>query len=66
MTVTLDDSMGIMPALSLSRFQEVVVGARVSRSGSAMPRSGDLQGFASGVRVGAAQPVDVTISDKVP
>lgn len=66
MTVTLDDSMGIMPTLRLSRFKEVVVGARVSRSGSAMPRSGDLQGFASGVRVGAAQPVDVNIADTVP
>lgn len=43
-TVTLDDSMAVMPAMRLSAFPQVVVGARVSKSGQATPQSGDLEG----------------------
>lgn len=43
-TVTLDDSMAMMPAMRLSAFDQVVVGARVSKSGNAMPQTGDLFG----------------------
>jgi cytochrome c-type biogenesis protein CcmH len=42
--VTLDDSMGMMPAMRLSAFPQVVVGARVAKSGLATPQSGDLEG----------------------
>jgi cytochrome c-type biogenesis protein CcmH len=42
-TIVLDDSMGMMPALKLSQAAEVVVGARVSKSGNAAPQSGDLE-----------------------
>lgn len=48
-----DDSMAMAPALKLSGFPEVVVGARVSRSGKAIPQSGDLQGLSRPVKVGA-------------
>jgi len=51
---TLDDSMAMAPNLKLSGFAEVVVGARVSRSGNATPQSGDLQGLSKPVKVGAA------------
>jgi len=50
---TLDDSMAMAPNLKLSGFAEVVVGARVSRSGNATPQSGDLQGLSKPVKVGA-------------
>jgi cytochrome c-type biogenesis protein CcmH len=66
LTVTLDDSMAMMPAMRMSNFPEVVVGARVSKSGNAMPQSGDLQGLSPSVRVGTAAPVEVTIDTLIP
>ena len=49
---TLDDTMAMAPNLKLSDFPEVIVGARVSRSGSATPQSGDLRGQSKPVKVG--------------
>jgi cytochrome c-type biogenesis protein CcmH len=65
-TVTLDDSLAMSPAMTLSKFDQVTVGARVSASGNAMPQSGDLEGSQSPVSVGSATPVDVTINRTVP
>jgi len=42
--VTLDDSQAVTPSLKLSNFQQVVVGARISKAGSVTAQSGDLQG----------------------
>ncbi|MGE5792263.1 MAG: c-type cytochrome biogenesis protein CcmI [Bacteroidota bacterium] len=61
----LDDSMAMAPNLKLSGFPEVIVGARVSRSGDAIPRSGDLQGLSQPVKVGASGVV-VVIDTAVP
>jgi cytochrome c-type biogenesis protein CcmH len=61
----LDDSMAMAPNLKLSGFPEVVIGARVSRSGNATPASGDLQGASRPVRVGATG-VTLVIDTEVP
>ena len=50
--LTLDDSMAMSPALRLSTQTQVVIGARVSKSGNAMPQPGDLQGLSPAVAVG--------------
>jgi cytochrome c-type biogenesis protein CcmH len=39
---TLDDSQAMSPEMKLSKFPRVVVGARISKSGNAMPQPGDL------------------------
>jgi cytochrome c-type biogenesis protein CcmH len=49
----LDDSMAMVPEMKLSNFQEVVVAARVSRSGSAEPARGDFEGASEVVKPGA-------------
>jgi cytochrome c-type biogenesis protein CcmH len=52
-TFTLDDSMAMSPANALSGASKVIVGARISRSGNAMPQPGDLTGQSASVSVGA-------------
>jgi cytochrome c-type biogenesis protein CcmH len=49
-----DDSMAMSPSAKLSDFSEVVVAARVSKSGNVMPERGDLEGASKPVRPGAA------------
>ncbi len=50
---SLDDSMAMAPNFALSNFSSIVIGARVSKSGSAAPQSGDLEGLSPTVKVGA-------------
>jgi cytochrome c-type biogenesis protein CcmH len=61
----LDDSMAMAPEMKLSSFPDVVVGARVSRSGNATPQSGDLEGLSKPVKVGATG-VAVVIDSALP
>ncbi len=49
---TLDDSMAVAPQLKLSGFEQVVVVARVSKSGTPMAQPGDLQGLTETIKPG--------------
>ena len=64
---TLDDSMAMSPAMKLSSFNEIIIGARVSKSGNAMPQSGDLQGLSKTVsRNDISGAVKIIINQVVP
>jgi cytochrome c-type biogenesis protein CcmH len=60
-TVMLTDGMGMSPSLRLSSVDKVMVVARISPSGQAMPASGDLEGTTGPVSVDDAGTVDVVI-----
>jgi len=64
LTFSFDDSMAMNPSSKLSDFAEVVVAARVSKSGNVMPERGDLEGVSKPVRPGTAGLV-VEISKEV-
>lgn len=49
----LDDSMAMMPEAKLSSVPMVIVGARISKTGSATPAAGDLEGATEPVAPGA-------------
>jgi cytochrome c-type biogenesis protein CcmH len=51
---TLDDSMAMSPAAKISGAKSVIVMARVSKSGEALPQSGDLSGQVGPVSLGAS------------
>jgi cytochrome c-type biogenesis protein CcmH len=61
----LDDSLAMAPQFRLSNFKIVLVNARISKTGSATPSSGDLEGKGVPVSLGA-QNVVVTIDHVVP
>jgi cytochrome c-type biogenesis protein CcmH len=62
---SLDDSMAMSPTMKLSDHGEVIVGARVSRSGSPMPASGDFEGLSQPVKLGASG-IALTIDRRLP
>jgi len=67
LTVTLDDSLSMIPGMTLSAFSTVVVSARISAQGKATLQSGDL--FGESAPLPAAQwdqPVTVTIDHQMP
>jgi cytochrome c-type biogenesis protein CcmH len=61
----LDDSMSMAPEIKLSKAARVVVEARVSKSGNAVPQSGDLRGVSPQVKPGDSD-VRVVVSEVVP
>lgn len=62
---TLDDSRAMAPTAKISALTEVVVNARVSRSGNAIPASGDLEGATEKVKVGT-QGMSLVIDRAIP
>lgn len=61
----LDDSLAMSPAAKLSGAAEVVVGARISKTGNATPQPGDWQVLSSPVRPGASG-LSLEINQPVP
>lgn len=62
---TLDESKAAMPGMTLANADQVIVGARISKTGDAMPRSGDLQVMSKPVAVGSSG-VNLQIDTVVP
>ena len=60
-TLTLDDSMAVIPTLRLSGYPEVLVGARISKSGQATPAAGDLEGQTGPVKASGGAAAAVAI-----
>ena len=50
----LDDSMAMAPGANLSSAKQVIVGARISKSGNALPQAGDLSGETAPIAPGAS------------
>lgn len=61
----LDDSSALMPDRKLSQASEVVLVARISKSGDAKPQAGDLQGISAAVKTNGGV-VDIEINQVVP
>jgi cytochrome c-type biogenesis protein CcmH len=59
--VTLDDSMTMGGGAKLSSVPRIVVGARVSQSGTVVPQSGDLEGLSEALSPASTSSVDVRI-----
>ena len=60
----LDDSMAMAPTSKLSDHPQVVVGARISKSGQPAAQPGDLEGLTAPVKLGASG-IAVVISSEV-
>jgi hypothetical protein len=66
LTVTLDDSMAMVPDFRLSSFPEIVIGARISKSGDAIAKPGDLEGYTAPLRGDAAEVVIASVIGSAP
>jgi cytochrome c-type biogenesis protein CcmH len=64
-TITLDDSMAMMPAMKISAFEKVKVGARISKSGQPIKQKGDLMSEEMIVDLNNIQAVKLTINSQV-
>ena len=63
--VTLDDSMSMVQGMNLSAFDKLVIGARISKTGQALPRPGDLQGLSQPTEIESGGSYSVEIGEEV-
>ena len=66
LVVDLDDSLAMMENLKLSSFDEVMIVARISKSGAPVATSGDFFGEVGPIRPKDSPEVSVNISERVP
>ena len=64
--LTLDDSMAMTPAMVMSKFSQVTVEARISKTGNALPQQGDLSGIVTPVSPGSSATINLSIDKIVP
>lgn len=60
-SIVLDESMAMVPGMSLREFPQVVVEARISRSGDATSQPGDLIGHSGPVSTASDDPIRIVI-----
>lgn len=65
-TITLDDSTSMMPSMTLSSQPQVVVGARISKTGDAIAKPGDFETLSAPLPNTQAAPVVLVIDTVVP
>ena len=65
-TVVLDDSMAMVEGMNLSSFKQVVISARVSKTGTAIAQSGDYIGEVVVDDVALAGDLSIGIDKRVP
>ena len=65
LTVSLNDSMAMMPNMKLSKFATVKLLARISKSGNAMTQPGDLIGSIDQVALSDKKAHKITINGSV-
>ena len=63
--VELNESQAMAPGMSIAKFPEVIVGARISKSGDATAKPGDIEGMSVPVPVRGGPPVAVRIATVV-
>lgn len=61
-TIVLDDRMAMAAELVLSNYSEVMVEARVSKSGDPVPQSGDIEGRVGPIKPGQEETVQISIN----
>ncbi len=67
MTLTLTDAEAMVAGMTISTFDEVIVGARIAKSGNPVGQSGDLFFETGSVNTGnLTAPVQITISESLP
>lgn len=65
MEVILDQNDAMMPSLRLADAGSLVIGARVSRAGEAIPQAGDLEGLSGAVSLAEGSPAVKLLIDQV-
>ena len=65
LSVTLDDAMAMMPTMKLSKFKQVKIMARISKSGAAMQQKGDFIGSVELQELAGSTSVVIVISEEV-
>ena len=62
MEVILDESMAMMPQMTLATFPSIVIGARLSKTGNARASAGDLEGLSAPIKPKEQNSIAVIIS----